>query len=403
MNFYESLKQALESLKTNKLRSILTMVGIIMGVFSVVTIMALGSAAESYINVQFEKIGANIITIQYKSDAAERKNWLVLEDMETIVDGTPEVKNIAAFIQRGGDLRVESKTKKAIVYGISSQYKNFSPIEMAEGRFINEFDILSRSKVIIVDENFAQKYFKRTDIIGRIIELKVSSGSKIKVKVVGVMKGGDDLFSSIANNENFPTFVYMPITTVQNIYYNYKKLPSIMVSVQQKEQLKEIGERIVNVLELHKGKGDLYVARNSVEEQKIFSSVLGVISAVLLVIAVITLIVGGIGIVNILLVSVTERIREIGIRKALGAQKKDIVLQFITESVIMTASSGLIGILMGIGAGNIIANQIKIPPMVEYKTIVLAFTGSIILGLIFGVYPAKKAADLDPIESLRYE
>jgi putative ABC transport system permease protein len=131
--------------------------------------------------------------------------------------------------------------------------------------------------------------------------------------------------------------------------------------------------------------------------------VLGVVSSVLLVIAIITLIVGGIGIVNILLVSVTERIREIGIRKALGAQKKDIILQFITESIIMTGISGLMGILLGIIAGGIISSLIKIPPVVDFKVIILAFWGSVALGLIFGVYPAKRAADLDPIESLRYE
>jgi putative ABC transport system permease protein len=137
--------------------------------------------------------------------------------------------------------------------------------------------------------------------------------------------------------------------------------------------------------------------------QKSFSKMLGIISSVLLVIAVITLIVGGIGIINILLVSVTERIREIGIRKALGAQKKDIILQFLTESIIMTGISGAIGIIMGVAAGNVISYLIKIPPVVNITTIVFSFLGSVGLGLAFGVYPAKKAVDLDPIESLRYE
>ena len=137
--------------------------------------------------------------------------------------------------------------------------------------------------------------------------------------------------------------------------------------------------------------------------QKMFSDVIGVITSVLLVIAIITLIVGGIGIINILLVSVTERIREIGIRKALGAQKKDIVLQFLMESILMTGFAGMIGIVMGVIAGNVISSLIKIPPAVDIPTVVLSFSMSVILGLIFGVYPAKKAADLDPIEALRYE
>jgi putative ABC transport system permease protein len=176
-----------------------------------------------------------------------------------------------------------------------------------------------------------------------------------------------------------------------------------MVSVIDKDKLKDVGDKILRTLEMNRNNKDLYLASNSADMQKTVTSILGVVSAVLLVIAVITLIVGGIGIVNILLVSVTERIREIGIRKALGAQKKDIVLQFITESIMMTGISGLIGIGLGILAGSVISAQIKIPPIVDIKVIVLSFIGSVALGLIFGVYPAKKAADLDPIESLRYE
>jgi len=145
------------------------------------------------------------------------------------------------------------------------------------------------------------------------------------------------------------------------------------------------------------------MAQNSADIQKAVGDVLGVVSSILLVIAVITLIVGGIGIVNILLVSVTERIREIGIRKALGAQNRDIIMQFLTESIIMTGVSGIFGILLGIIAGGIISSLIKIPPVVDWQVIIMAFLGSVALGLIFGVYPAKRAADLDPIESLRYE
>jgi len=403
MNIAESLSQAMESLRSNKLRSILTMLGIVMGVFSVVAILAIGNATEAYINAQFEKIGANLITITYKNVTVDRSEWLLLDDMEIIKNAVPEMKNIAAINQKNGVLQVDEERKMAIVNGVTAQYKNFAPIEMAAGRFINEFDVASASKVIVVGENFAMRYFNRVDIVGEVIDLKSYSGSKIKVKVIGVMAGGDDLFNSAINVENFPVYVYMPITTVQNFYSNDKMLPAIMVSVTEKDNLREIGDRIVRFLELNKGKRGIYVARNSVEEQQIFSSVIGVISSVLLVIAVITLLVGGIGIVNILLVSVNERIREIGIRKALGAQKRDIVFQFLTESMIMTGFSGIVGILLGILAGNIIASQVNIPPYIDYVTVILTFLGSLLLGIIFGVYPAKKAADLDPIESLRYE
>lgn len=407
MNFSESFRQAFDSLKANKLRSILTMLGIVMGVFSVITIMAIGSAAESYMNSQFEKIGANTISITYKSRNISQQDWLRLEDMEIVKKAAPEIKNIATMIQRSGSLRIESKTRDAIIMGVSSQYKSFDLIEMAEGRFINDFDNSAASKVIIVDEFFIKKYFKsikdEKDVLGEFVSLKTSSGASTKLKIIGIKKSGNDLFESMLNNENVPAIVYMPVTTVQSIYSNGGRLESIMVSVVDKKKLRDVGNRIVGALEMRHGKNDIYMAQNSADIQKAMSDVLGVISSVLLAIAIITLIVGGIGIVNILLVSVTERIREIGIRKALGAQRKDIVIQFITESIIMTGMSGIAGILIGILAGGIISSLLKLPPIVDWKVILLAFTGSVALGLIFGVYPAKRAADLDPIESLRYE
>lgn len=404
MNFSESFKQAFESLKANKLRSILTMLGIVMGVFSVITIMAIGSAAEAYMNSQFEKIGANTITITYKSMNVDRQDWLKLQDMDDIKKAAPEIKNIATMVQRSGSLRINDKTRDAIVLGVSSQYRSFELIDMAYGRFVNDFDISARNKAVIVDELFVKKYFKsRTDVIGETITLKSPSGTNVNLKIIGIKASGNDLFESMMSNENIPAIIYMPVTTVQSIYPNSDRLESVMVSVVEKNKLRDVGNRIVKNLEMKHGNKDIYMARNSADMQKAISDVLGVISSVLLVIAIITLIVGGIGIVNILLVSVTERIREIGVRKALGAQKRDIILQFITESIIMTGLSGMVGILIGVIAGGIISSLIKIPPIVDLKVIILAFLGSVALGLIFGVYPAKRAADLDPIESLRYE
>jgi putative ABC transport system permease protein len=404
MNFSESFKQAFDSLKANKLRSILTMIGIIMGVFSVITIMAIGSAAESYMNSQFEKIGANTISIGYKSNTVDQQDWLTLNDMETVKKAAPEIKNIATYIQRFGSIRVESKTRDAYILGVSSQYRNFDLIEMKEGRFVSDIDVEGRAKVVIVDENFVKKYYPYTkSVLGEMLSFKTTAGNTVNLKIIGVLDSGDDLFGSMMSNENIPAIIYAPITAVQPLYPNGEKLESIVVSVVDKDSLKAVGDRIVKALELRRGKADVYMAQNSADMQKAIGDVLSVISSVLLVIAIITLIVGGIGIINILLVSVTERIREIGIRKALGAQKKDIILQFITESIIMTGMSGIVGIILGVIAGNVIASIIKIPPTVDIAVVILAFTGSVALGLIFGVYPAKRAADLDPIESLRYE
>lgn len=404
MGFAESLRQALDSLRSNKLRSFLTMLGIVMGVFSVITIVAIGNATQGYIDAEFQKVGANLITIGYKIKDVPESKQLVLDDMDTIRKVAPEIRNIMTSLQSSGSVRLGSKTRDAIVLGVSSQYKSLSPTEMASGRFVNEMDVTARANVVIVDEPFAKRYFRNEDPIGKEISFRNWNDTRQNLRIVGVVAASDDLLSGMMDNEDFPTIIYMPITTVQTMGSgNTDRLESISVSVEGDELLKPVSDRIIKALEIKKGQSRLFSASTSADQQKIFSSVTGVISSVLLVIAIITLLVGGIGIVNILLVSVTERIREIGIRKALGARGRDILLQFITESVIMTGISGLIGILMGLIAGAVIAALVKIPPVVNVGVMVMAFLGSVVLGLIFGVYPAKKAADMDPIESLRYE
>ncbi|HPD00803.1 MAG TPA: ABC transporter permease, partial [Acetivibrio sp.] len=330
MSFLESIAQALESLRANKLRSILTMLGVIMGVFSIITIMAIGNATEEYIDSQFERIGANLLQIGYKNITVDRGEWLQIEDIATIKKAAPEIRNVSTIIQNMGSLRMDTKTRDALVYGTTAQYKDFTPMEMAAGRFLSDFDVSSRTKVVVVDEYFAKRYFNKVDVVGEIVKFKTPSGSNYNLKIIGVTKAENDLMAGMLDNENMPTYIYMPITTVQQMYNNNKRLDSIMVSLDNDVDYTDVGNRIVRALELSKGKEDIYMSYSTQDTQKIFSSIIGVISGVLLVIAVITLIVGGIGIINILLVSVTERIREIGIRKALGAQKKDIVLQFIT-------------------------------------------------------------------------
>jgi len=401
MVIFEIFKQAVDSLRANKMRSLLTMLGIVMGVFSVIAIMAIGNATESYIISEFEKIGANTVNIYYKGTDITRNEWLTLEDIDLLTENIPEIKNITTIGQWYGQFRIGNKTRDALIYAVTAQYKNFSVIDMVEGRFINSFDDTARALVVVVDEAFAKRYFNKTDIIGEELNLNLNRYN-LKVKVIGVIKTGDDLFSGLMDNELAPTMIYMPVRTVQSIT-NYKRLDTILFSVNKDADVHVIGNKVLRLLERVHRKEDIYMLQTVEDVQKMFSSIIGVVTSALLVIAIITLIVGGIGIINILLVSVTERIREIGIRKALGAKKKDIILQFLMESVIMTGFAGIIGIIIGVIAGNVLSGLIKIPPAVDIPTIIISFSMSVVLGLIFGVYPAKKAADLDPIEALRYE
>lgn len=401
MSFIECLLQAIDSLKSNKLRSVLTMLGIVMGIFSVITIMAIGSAAQAFMSAQFEKLGANIISITPSTKSINENDWLKLDDIDIIKKAVPEIRNIHGAGEQLAELRIENKARDAIVIGATSQSFNFWPYEMRAGRYLSNIDVSTKADVVVVNESFAKKYFKTVDIVGEVITIKNSSNQLINLRVIGVMDSGDDFFSNLLGDD-YPVTVHIPITTYLT-FFNLKKLDYIEVSVVDKDKLTEIGTRIVKALEFSKRNKDMYRASNSVDMQETFSEVLDVLSAVLLVIAIITLIVGGIGIVNILLVSVSERVREIGVRKALGAQKKDIVVQFLTESIVMTGIGGITGIIIGVTAGSIISALLSIPPIVDFSVIFLCFAGSVILGIIFGVYPAKRAADMDPIVCLRYE
>lgn len=403
MNIIESFKQALSSLRANKLRSILTMIGIIMGVFSVITIVAIGNATQSYMDSEFAKIGANVLVVYYKSGTINSNDVLKNDDMKTIGNSCEEIKNVGTTISRTGTLRLGEKLRNANITGVSAQYKDIMPTEMAKGRMVNDIDNSTRSNVVAITEEFAKANFGNIDPIGQKLRVTLDTGSTLNLRVVGVIKSEDTIFSGMMESESIALTI--PMTTLQAYYPWSDQLNYIYATVQETEDaaLKKIADKVINALENKHGNKDKYAIQFLSEQQKMLNSMLGIVSAVLLVVAVITLVVGGIGIVNILLVSVTERIREIGVRKALGARKRDIIIQFITESIMLTGIGGILGIIMGILGGFIISSLIEIPPVVNIKVIILAFLGSVGLGLLFGVYPAKRAADLDPIESLRYE
>lgn len=403
MNIIESFKQALSSLRANKLRSILTMIGIIMGVFSVITIVAIGNATQSYMDNEFAKIGANVLIVSYKSSI--NSNDVLKNDDMTAISKVKEIKNVGTEMGRSGTLRLGDKIRNARISGISSYYKDIVTTELKKGRMINDIDNTVRSNVVVITEEFAKANYKDVDAIGQKLRVKLGSGSSLNLTVVGITKSKDSPFGGMLENESRPVNLTIPLTTLQSYYPWADQLETIYASVEikDKEALKKIADKVIRILEQKHGNKDKYFIQFLSDFQDQLNSMLGIVSSVLLVVAVITLVVGGIGIVNILLVSVTERIREIGVRKALGARKRDIVIQFITESIILTGMSGTVGIIFGILAGFVISSAIKIPPTVNVTVVILAFLGSVALGLLFGVYPAKRAADLDPIESLRYE
>ncbi len=403
MHLGENFKQAYLSLTTNKLRSFLTMIGIIMGVFSVVAIMAISNATKVYMTQELNKMGASTINIQTNNNEdLDERDYLTIEDMARIQEGVDALEYVAGATVFYGDIREEEGTRDAIIQGITSEYDQFQQLVMAKGRFLTPEDVSGERRVIIINDTYAMERFDTLEVLGEELTLINYYGDMQKYRIVGVRSTEGDLFSTLLAGFDYPVEVYIPLTCIQS-FYDDTTVDQITVSAAEGADLKVTGEKIIRLLNFTHKSEDKYLASNVEQIQQSVGGILNVVSMVLLVIAVITLIVGGIGIVNILLVSVTERIREIGLRKAIGAKKKDIVLQFLTESVMMTGFSGSIGILLGLIAGMVISNAINIPPIVDVKTAALAFFGSVLLGLLFGVYPAMRAADLDPIESLRYE
>ena len=400
MSFFEIFKQSMESLLGNKLRSFLTMLGIIMGVFSIIAIVATGNAIKSYVNAEFEKIGSNTIGISTKNGGPV--DDMALDDVQIIRDALPELKNIAPYYSgRGGSIRIGTKTRMILFNGVIPIAREQTSMDILQGRYISDGDVRTRAKVCLISASLAYQVFRKTNVVGEKFIFKARSGATASLMVIGIIDSQIDSLTSMFGDEA-PVTVHLPLTTAQELAGS-KVVTEIRVVMRENDDLKQAGIGAVKALEFVRGVKDAYSATSSDDVLTQLNNILGMIQIALGIIAAVTLAVGGIGIVNILLVSVTERTREIGVRKALGARKRDIVLQFVAEAMLMTGMSGGIGIAMGVLAGSVISSVIKIPPVVNFPLVILAFLFSLVLGLGFGVYPAKRAADLDPIESLRYE
>ena len=400
MSLYEVFRQSLESLLGNKLRSFLTMLGIIMGVFSIIAIVATGNAIKVYVNTEFEKIGSNTVVVQVRNGGPV--DSLTLSDVDIVRDAVPELKNVAPYQGgMGGTIRIGTKTRRIVLNGVMPIAREQGSMDILEGRYITDGDVKSGAKVCLISASTSYQVFRRTNAVGRKLTFKARSGEAAALTVVGIIDSQIDTLASMFGDEA-PVFVYVPLSTSMDLT-GRDEIDEIRFVMPDNTVLKEAGVNAVRALEFVHGAEEAYSASNSDDVLNQLNDILGMIQIALGVIAAVTLLVGGIGIVNILLVSVKERTQEIGIRKAVGATKRDIVLQFVAEAMLMTGIAGAIGIAMGVGAGSIISAVIRIPPVVDLQTIVLAFLFSLVLGLGFGVYPAKRAADLDPIESLRYE
>ncbi|BEP27923.1 ABC transporter permease [Helicovermis profundi] len=407
MNFFESFAIAINAIRINKMRSLLTMFGIIIGISSVIAVVALGNGTEAAIGKEFESIGVKriYITTDWDKDILT-KDYMNHEDVNVIKNALKkDIKASSVSINFNGSVNNKTTKKEVNVSanGVSSNYQKIENLKIVKGRFIIESDINSKRFTTIVDEGLAKQIFGRTDVIGEKLVVKKGT-SNLTFVIVGVYEEPKSMFSN-AFGYSPPKNIYVPFTTVEKVLGIGDRVYGIDINLNKDAKVKEVISNITNLLERrHKVIGsDKYKGYSAEQNLESISKVLGILTAVVGAIAAISLLVGGIGVMNIMLVSVTERTREIGIRKALGARHKDILTQFLVEAVIISAIGGIIGTLLGILFSHILSSFVKVPPSTDIKTVAIAWLFSAGVGIIFGLYPANKASKLDPIDALRYE
>ena len=418
----ENILLAVAGIRSSKMRSLLTMLGIIIGISSVIGIVSIGSAITAKVSGELDKLGANNMIVQvreksengsergYSGKAPEDSDLVTLEQINAIKEAfSDRISSVSIDTDTG-----QGKVKDGYLYanitttGVNEGYKDVNNVKMISGRFISDKDIKGIKKSAVVSDKLVNNIFKgKSDPLGKEIKVYVQDTIETYV-IVGVYKYQPPSFleggGTAAKEKDIQTSLYIPITTAKaeqknKNYYGFMIKPSTNVD---SEKLVKDMKKYTDKLYKNNKYWELQVM-NLQNEAESITSVLGMISMGISVIAAIALLVGGIGVMNIMLVSVTERTREIGTRKALGAKSSHIKMQFITESVIICTIGGTIGIILGVGMGIIACLVLKSPISISIPTILISFTFSMAIGVFFGYYPAKKAAELDPIEALRYE
>ena len=403
MNIFESVKTALESIKANKMRAFLTMLGIIIGISSVITIVSLGQGGQSAITGEFAKLGAASVTVKVSGSNAQSTDYISLEDVKQIKEKIESIKYASPSFQLQGTVFSEKDSKNAYMRGGSPDLAYINNTEITFGRYFNEKEYEQGSAVGIIDETDAIALFGYADVVGESI--KIGQGTLMKkMTIVGVEKGISSPFGN-GRNSGKPIIVTAPVTFLSTLQSNEFKISSITVVADSQDNSESVGNGTIKMLESrHNNRGkEIYSADNALAMLDQINSVLGIFTAFISAVAAISLLVGGIGVMNIMLVSVTERTREIGIRKAVGATTKIILMQFLIESVILSLIGGILGMILGIAGAEIIGSFAGITPVISITSIVGSILFSSAVGVFFGIYPAKKAAELDPIDALRYE
>ena len=406
MNTTNLLKIAFRALANNKLRGFLTMLGIIIGVASVITMLAIGQGSKRSIQAQISEMGSNMIMIQPGADMrggvrqdASAMETLKLQDYEDIVNETRYVSATSPSVNSSGQVIYGANNAPTTVYGISPDYMEIRRYEVEDGDMFSDQDVQTAAKVCVIGKTVVDNLFPGGENpVGKVIRFQ-----KLPFRVVGVLKSKG--YNSIGMDQD--DLILAPYTTIQKKILAITHLQGITCSALKEEYTDQAIDEISEILRrnhrLRETDDDDFTIRSMQELSTMLTSTTDIMTTLLAAVAGISLLVGGIGIMNIMYVSVTERTREIGLRMSIGAKGMDILAQFLIESILISVTGGLIGVLFGVGAALIVNVVAHFPIYIQPWSVLLSFVVCTVTGVFFGWYPAKKAAQLDPIEAIRYE
>lgn len=393
MDILQTIKIAMRGILDNKLRSFLTMLGIIIGVTSVIALVSIGQGATSQVTEQIQSLGSNLLTVNITGRGANT----TLSYEEAMEFGeSPYISAVAPIMNGSATVKHGNKNTTAQIQGTNEEFLGIRNYKLAEGRFITSADVYMRQKIAILGPGIAEDIFGLVSPVGQ--EIKINGQI---FKVVGILEASSSMMGS--NDED----IYIPVTTAERLLQN-RGVRTIYMQAASEDTVdlatQEISVKLSRIFKTDTNSDfQAYRIFSQTEMLDTLNETTSTLTMMLGGIAAISLLVGGIGIMNIMLVSVTERTREIGIRKALGARKRDILSQFLIESLVLSGIGGVIGIIVGILMSRGIAQVIGITAKTTYSVTAIAFGFSMLVGIFFGLYPANKASSLKPIEALRYE
>ena len=403
MLFFENVVLAITAIKSNKMRSCLTMLGIIIGISSVIAITSIGGSAKAAMGKEFEAFGMNYMYIYpnwaMAPDGIEYSDLFTLDDIEALESRFPEdILYSAPYVITSSDTKVGRMEGELQLYGVNAGYHNFTNMTVIHGRMINRSDVDGDKDRIVLDKNAALHFFNNENPVGETLGVIINNEMK-DLTVIGVYEVPSSLLDGMRMDASYLTYVPYSILQTGDPPFNY-----IELYTNEEKNLSALADEFIRYLARINDKEPEFYTYDSAESQLTqVNSILGTLSIAIGAIAAISLVVGGIGIMNIMLVSVTERTREIGIRKSLGARTRDILMQFLIEAMIISAIGGIAGTALGTAIAGVGMSFADISVIIDPKVILLAVGFSALVGMFFGLYPARKAARLDPIEALRYE